>query len=239
MRKFTYLLMLVVIMLLWQPLGSYAQYTDNFESYSVGSYMAVNNPANWTTWSNLPGSGEDGQVSSDFASSGTKSVLVDLVPSATDLILKLGNKTSGVWEVNFDYFVQTGYSGYYNIQHFETPGVQWAFEIYFHTNGTGALYAGSTTAITFSYPKNTWFPVVNHVDLDNDLISLYVNGVLIYSWPFHYTSYGTTGVNQLGGVDFFAGGEGTDTPKAYFDDLEFVAVTPPPHLQAHVIIRSI
>jgi hypothetical protein len=214
MKKFTMLLMLMAILFVLSPQKPFAQpYTDNFESYTVGGFIAVQNPTWWTTWSGLPGSGEDGEISNTYASSGTKSVLLDLVPGASDLILKLGDKTSGVYEINFDFYIETGYAGYYNIQHYQTPGIQWANEVYFHTNGTGALYAGSPTPITFSYPKNTWFQVVNRIDIDNDLAKLYVNGVLVYTWPFHYTSTGTAGVNQLGGIDFFAGAEGTDTPK--------------------------
>jgi hypothetical protein len=227
MRKFTFFLMLMTILFVLSPQKPFAQpYTDDFESYTAGGYIAVQNPTWWTTWSGAPGSGEDGQISTDYASSGTKSVLLDLVPGSSDLILKLGDKTSGVYEVNFDFYVESGYSGYFNIQHYQTPGVQWAYEVYFHTNGTGALYAGSGTPITFSYPKNAWFEVVNHINIDSDLASLYVNGVLVYSWPFHYTSYTTTGTNQLGGVDFFAGSEGSDTPKAYFDDIAYVPIAP-------------
>ena len=199
MKNFTKFLMVAAILMVLFPQTPFAQpYTDNFESYTTGGYIAVQNPTWWTTWSNLPGSGEDGQISTDFASSPTKSVLCDLSPGATDLVWKLGNKTSGIWEVNFDYYVQTGYSGYYNIQKTEVPGTQWAFELYFHTDGSAALYAGSSTPITFSYPKNTWFPVVNHINLDADLISLYVNGVLVHTWPYHYTSSSTTGMIQLG-----------------------------------------
>ena len=171
------------------------------------------------------GSGEDGQISTDFASSPTKSVLCDLSPGASDLVWKLGNKTSGIWEVNFDYYVQSGYSGYYNIQKTEVPGTQWAFEMYFHTDGRSSI-CRKFNRITFTYPKNTWFPVVNHIDLNADLISIYVNGILVHTWPYHYTSNGTTGMIQLGGVDFFAGAEGTDTPKFYFDDAELHLYSP-------------
>ncbi|MCK9398413.1 MAG: choice-of-anchor J domain-containing protein [Bacteroidales bacterium] len=198
-------------------------YYDDFESYDVNSFIAVENPTWWTTWSNLPGSGEDGQIVETYASSPTKSVVLDEVPGASDLILKLGDKTSGAYEVNFDFYVETGKCGYFNIQHFESPGIEWAYEVYLRTNGTGKLYAGSTTAITFTYPKDTWFQVVNRINIDGDMAYLYVDGVLVHSWPFHYQGTSTSGTNQLGGVDFYAGAESGsgETPRAYFDNLEF------------------
>ncbi len=229
MKNFTKFLMVMAILFVLSPQKPFAQpYTDNFESYTVGGYIAVQNPTWWTTWSGLPGSGEDGADINCFSSSRTKSVLLDLVPGASDLILKLGDKTSGVYEVNFDFYVETGFAGYYNIQHYQTPGIQWAYEVYFHTDGTGSSLAGSSTPITFSYPKNTWFQVVNQIDINSDQAKLYVNGVLVYTWPFHYTSYSTSGTNQLGGVDFFAGAEGSDTPKFYMDDVEYMVPPPPP-----------
>ena len=202
-----------------QVLSSF--YFDDFESYDVGQYIAVENPTWWTTWSNLPGSGEDGQIVDDYASSPTKSVVIDEVPSASDLILKLGDKTSGAYEVNFDAYVETGFAGYYNIQHFESPGIEWAFEVYFLEDGSGELYAGSSTPITFSYPKDTWFPVVHRINIDADMAYMYVDGVLVYSWPFSWESTGTGGTNQLGGVDFFAGAVTGESPKWYFDNIEY------------------
>ena len=228
MRKFTKFLMVMAMLFVLSPQEPFAQYTDNFDSYTVGGFIAVQNPTWWTTWSNLPGSGEDGEISTAFSSSPTKSVVIDEVGGLTDLVLKLGNKTSGAWEVNFDFYVETGKAGYYNIQHYETPGIEWAYEVYFKNDGSGKLFAGSSTPIVFTYPKNTWFQVINRIDIANDLAKLYVNGVLVHTWPFHYTSTGTSGVNQLGGVDFFAGNEAGDSPRAYFDDIEFIPVAPPP-----------
>lgn len=196
-------------------------YFDDFESYATGSFIAQENPTWWTTWSNLPGSAEDGQISDEQASSPTKSLLVDKVPAETDLILKLGNKTTGAYELSWHMYVGTGFGGYYNIQHFEAPGIEWAFEAYFLANGNGYLLAGSTTQYPFTYPKDTWFEVKHQIDLDNDWIDLYINGVLAHSWPFSYQAGNTNGTLQLGGVDFFAAAGTGETPKYYIDDLDF------------------
>jgi len=197
-------------------------YYDNFDGYTVGNFIAVDNPTWWTTWSGLPGSGEDGQISDIYSSSPSNSVLIDLVPAASDLILKLGNKTSGAYELDWEMYVETNYAGYFNIQHFESPGIEWAYEVYFDKNGTGRLLAGSTTPFAFNYPKDTWFLVENKIDIDADLVEFWVNGTLVLSWPFHYQADGTTGTNQLGGVDFFAGAATGETPRYYFDNLDFM-----------------
>ncbi|GAB4318970.1 MAG: hypothetical protein Kow00127_11070 [Bacteroidales bacterium] len=196
-----------------------ALYFDDMESYTVGDYIAVSNPDWWTTWSNNPGSGEDALISDDVAYSGTNSVKVDGV---TDLILKLGDKTSGKYQLKFWYYIPTGFGAYYNIQHFEAPGVEWAYEVYFSAAGTGQLDAGSASAATFDYPVNEWFLVDQIIDLTNDQVSLWIDENLVYEWPFSYQSTGTSGTNQLGGVDFYAGAPTGETPMYYFDDVEFV-----------------
>jgi len=193
---------------------------ENMDSYATNSFLGNDNPTWFTTWSNLPGSGEDAQILTNFAHSGTKSASADLTGGQTDCVLKLGNKTTGTYEVKWWMYVETAKCGYYNIQHFEVPGVEWAFEIYFRTNGATVLTRGGVT-INGTYPKNTWFEVKNIVKLDADSIYLYINGTLLSAWPFHWINSSTTGTKQLGGVDFFAGefsGSG-EIPGFYFDDV--------------------
>jgi hypothetical protein len=195
---------------------------ENMDSYATNSFLGLDNPTWFTTWSNLPGSGEDAQILTNFAHSGTKSASADLTGGQTDCLLKLGNKTTGRYELKWWMYVETTKCGYYNIQHYESPGIQWAFEIYFRTNGAIHLYAGGNT-INGTYPKATWFEVKQIIKLDADSIYLYINGSLLSAWPFHWINSSTTGTNQLGAVDLFAGEESGsgETPGFYFDDVVF------------------
>jgi len=193
---------------------------ENMDSYATNSFLGNDNPTWFTTWSNLPGSGEDAQILTTYAHSGTKSASADLTGGQTDCLLKLGNKTTGNYEVKWWMYVETTKCGYYNIQHSETPGIEWAFEIYFRTSGTTELTRGGVT-VTGTYPKATWFEVKQIVKLDADSIYLYINGSLLSAWPFHWTNSATTGTKQLGAVDLFAGefsGSG-ETPGFFFDDV--------------------
>ena len=197
-------------------------YEDDFESYAVGEYVAQSIPEWWTTWSNTPATAEDAKFSDDFAASGTKSIKVD---GTSDLVLKLGNKTSGVYEVDFNYFVPVGMGAYYNIQHYESPGIEWAFEIYFKADGTGFMNAGGDNAATFTYTQGQWFTIENNIDLDADWAQVYFNDVLIHEWQYSLQAQGAAGLLQLGAVNFYAGvvtGSG-ETPLYYIDDISFDA----------------
>lgn len=207
------------VLLSWdEPLYKQSLYEDDFEYYSAGDFLAVENPTWWTTWSNQPGSAEDVPVSGDVAYSGSKSIIIQ---NSTDAVLKLGDKTSGYYEINFWCYLPTGYGGYYNIQHFEAPGIEWAYQVYFGENGSAQLDAGIESAATFNYPKDQWFLIENTIDIDNDWTVLKVNGNTIYEWPFHYQPYVTTGTTQLGSMNIFAGGFPAETPKYYIDNISY------------------
>lgn len=222
-------LLLFVSLLMWTGFV-FAQttlYEDNLDSYPANSFLAVENPTWWTTWSNLPGSGEDVQIKTTFSRSAPNSGLCDVTSgTATDGVLLLGDKASGAYELSFWIYVETNRCGYYNIQHFESPGIEWAFEVYFRANGDFNLFhSGLQTDGT--YPKDTWFEVKHEIDLDADLITLFIDGVEIESWAFSDEASSTGGTKQLGGVDMYAGaasGSG-ETPVFYFDDVSYIETT--------------
>lgn len=205
-------------------------YEDNMESYTVNGFIAAQNTTWWSTWSGATGGNEDGQILETFANSPTKSVSVDIIPggasSCTDLLLLLGDKTSGAYELKWYMYIETGKCGYYNIQHFESPGIEWAMETYFRADGSIELNVGGDL-ITGTYPKDTWFEVKHEIDIDNDNIKMYIDGTLLHEWPFSYQASSTSGTNQLGGIDFYAGslsGSG-ETAGYYFDDVSYSETT--------------
>jgi hypothetical protein len=210
----TFLLLIVVFAVRAQTV----LFQDNFESYTTGGFLAQQATSGWTTWSNQPGGGEDAVISTDQAHSPTKSVYI--ASTADDIILKLGNKTSGKYSVKFYYFIPTGFGAYFNIQHFEAPGNEWAIEVYFGNNGTGNTSVNSIE-VPFSHLMNTWIEVEAIVDLDLDDASLYIDGTLIRNWVFSMQSNAPTGTKQLGGVNFYGGAISGQTPKYYFDDVTF------------------
>lgn len=200
-------------------------YNETFESYNVNSLIAQSNPGWWNTWSNSPGSTEDGAIVTTYAHSPSKSLKITKSgANATDLILKLGNKTSGVFELSWYVYIETGFCGYYNLQHFQSPGTEMACEVYFKADGTGELFAGSITPKTFTYPKNSWFLVHHFIDLNNDMMQLTINGKVIKAWPVSYQPNQVTGTRKLGCVEYFATSKSgsTESPGYYVDDISYI-----------------
>ena len=156
-------------------------FSDNFDSYTAGQKLCSQNNTDWTTWSNSPGSAEDAVISTEQASSGSNSLKIT---GSNDIIYRFSNQTTGVFDVEFDYYIpSTGSGAYFNIQHYYNPGVQWAFECYFTNNGTGYIDVANNT-YNFTMPNDAWFHVKAHIDLDMDSITVTVNNVDVHTWPF-------------------------------------------------------
>tara|TARA_R110001592_G_scaffold57323_5_gene174311 strand:+ start:3983 stop:5728 length:1746 start_codon:yes stop_codon:yes gene_type:complete len=199
-------------------------FTDSFETYTAGGFLAQQATPTWTTWNNTPGSSEDATISTDYANSGTQSVKI--ANANMDIILPLGNKTSGKFNVSFYYYLPSGFGGYYNLQHFQAPGNQWANEVYFGNGGSGNIIANNITT-NFTHANDQWILIENHVDIDNDTAALFIDGTHIVTWPFATQAGGGAGAAQLGSVNFYGGSITGQTPTYYFDDVTFTELALP------------
>lgn len=197
-------------------------FTDNFDSYTAGQRLCSQNNTDWTTWSNAPGGIEDAYISTEQAASGANSLKIT---GNNDIIYRFSNQTSGVFDVEFKYYVpSSGQGAYFNLQHYYNPGVEWAFESFLYNNGNGYVTINNSNT-NFTFPTNAWFPVKIHVDLDNTTATLTINSVDVITWPFNQTSEAANGVNQLGSVNFYAGAPDNASGTYYVDDFVFTEVS--------------
>ena len=197
-------------------------FTDDFEAYTVGDLVAENSDV-WETWSGAAGGGaDDAAVSDDYAKSAMNSMVIN-DGGNDDMVLPLGNLTEGKYYVEFDVLVESGgFEGYYNFQKYEVPGTEWAFDVYFYTDGTGEVDAAGSTA-TFNYNQDEFNHMGHYFDLDADMAYVYVNGAMVYSWQYSLDQDGVASIAQLGGIDFYAWSdpEGDATGQSYIDDVVF------------------
>jgi hypothetical protein len=183
----------------------------NFENYPTGNISIFSTSDNWVLWPN----GGDGVVTTERAFSGTKSLKITSSSPQTDLVYKLGNKTTadGNWDGNDVYryswkmYVPTSNGAYYNMQHSESLN-HWAYEVHFNQNGTGELRYGTlaTPRASFTYPKNQWFSVTQIIRLGSDEAELWINGRYVSKWRFStgtITNNVPSDLNQIGAINFY------------------------------------
>jgi len=201
-------------------------FSDNFDSYLAGQQLACQNPTDWTTWSSLPCDPvEDGYVSSNYAHSGSNSFVI---VQNNDQVHEIGPYTSGKWEVNWQMYIPTGASGYFNtLSIFAGAASEWGMQAYLNVGGAGTLDAGGVTAATFTYPNDTWIFVQVIVDLDIDQAQFWMDGTMIYQWQWTLGALGGGGSLQLNANDFF-GAVATD--ETYYDDYQVLDLIIPVEL---------
>lgn len=203
---------------------------EDFESYAFNRIGPQSD--RWTTWSGNEGSLEDPFVIGDPTFSGAHSLEIKgdmFFPNGgpVDCILKLGDQTSGRFEVSFQLYFEEANGMYYNFQHFEEPGQEWAFEVDCPSGGLingqvdcDILVGGELNF--FTLVRGEWSKMTHIIDLDNNEASLMVNDLVVHSWPFNWQANEMSGTNQLGGVNFFPR-NGFD---AYvIDDVDYTMLT--------------
>ena len=183
---------------------------DDFEFYALGD-MGLQNPGVWSVWSGVPDDGSNITVVDDITI-GVQSGYVG-PGSVQDVILVLGNQTSGDYHVVFQMYITGGSTGYFNLQgETEDPGTGFqgagaggagvfnSSNIYFN-NGAAApgVVEDQTTGETGTYPEDAWFQVVIYFDVDALTYQMTVDGTLVNAVPVPFQADAT-----LGGIDFFS-----------------------------------
>jgi hypothetical protein len=207
--------------------GSNIVFCDDFSTYTVGQQLALQNPVDWTTWSNAPGTAEDPYIVDNGGN-------VVEITGTNDCVHPIADFTSGHYSVNFDMYIPAGNDGYFNVlQDFAGASSQWGTQVYFgfELAGQGSIDGGAQNAAQFTFDYDTWMTIMVDIDLDNDYAEFYVDGNLIHGWVWSSGTFGTGTLNQLGGVNFYAWAAGVNaSPLYHFDNYCLLneGGTPPP-----------
>ncbi len=197
-------------------------FSDDFESYDVGSYLAQSSDT-WTTWSNKPGSSEDAKISDVQAKSGTKSVYLKSVQAnggPTDLVFPAPQVyETGIITVETKVFVDKDKGGYFNFQGASKLGDAYTFDVYM-VNG-GKFYVtqsgNSIISINSTYPTNTWFNLKIVGDLTINLWTVEIDGEVVGSFA--------SAINKFSAIDFYPVNSksvgGNEQSSYYIDDFSF------------------
>lgn len=192
---------------------------ETYESYTVGNkiaeeaYVAGNNW--WTTWSNDPGSLEDGVVA-DYG--GTK---CGYYTQGNDQVLLLNENNDGVYNLEFDMLIPEGKKGYFNILHnfAGAQGSQWAFAAFinmdnngYFTDGEGTFFIDGETLNQNVFVFDEWMHFRFYISTDNDLARLYYSSEttyqeeqLLFYWQWSHDTNGNDCGKQLDAMNFYGG----------------------------------
>jgi hypothetical protein len=185
---------------------------DGLESFADGPVS--DQSAHWAPWTSSPAN--DGLVTEELAFEGCKSLkITDEDPD--DQLLLLGDRTEGNYLLEWQMYIPDGNLGYFNLQKFEVPNTEFGMQVEYFADGTATLDAGAADVVTFDWAADTWQKYQFLIDLDNDYIIMLIDDIVIYEWPFNWTSFTTSGSVSLGSIDFF----GNTNCAYYLDNILF------------------
>jgi hypothetical protein len=223
--------LLPIILTASLPLSLCAQtiiYSEDFEGGANGDLVAQTFGDPWSTWSNQPGSSDDSALSDEQAVSGALSLKLESGSTAGgpgDVVLKLGDRTSGSYALNWEMYIPSGFGGYYNVQHNESIGTgSWGIEITFKPDGVIDFLSNNVIS-TGSFPHDTWFTVTTLIDLGQTTGTVAIDGTTQHTCSTTVNATGGAAPNQLGAINFFAFGGAGNMGKYYVDDVSFTDIT--------------
>ncbi|MGI9014839.1 MAG: hypothetical protein ACR2GY_11410 [Phycisphaerales bacterium] len=201
--------------------AAHAQFTDDFESYTLGG--GITGSSNWEEW--CGSSGVDANVTNAQARSGTQSILME----PGDDVVHQTNKTSGKWEISWWTYIPTGATGetyfiilnsYFDDTNCIAAQANWSAQVRIDAddNVVNAEFVDEDVAPLI---RDQWVQVRAIIDLDNDVHDIYYGGCRIAagrSW-----SEGTSGGGAVSieAVDMY----NQDCTEVYYDDFVFAAST--------------
>ena len=207
-------------------------FTDDFESYTAGGFLAQQSTT-WATWTGAGGGGaDDAPVSNALAHSGVNSLFLSSTLAAggpDDIVLPFGSVFSNgsfVFECWMN--VQTAKGAYFNYQASTTLGQIWSMDVTFETNGNLKFENSGALMMQAPYPQGQWFDFKMMANLNNSSWDILIVGVTVGSFQ--------NPVFNVAAIDFYP----ILNSAFYIDDVSFTH-TPYtlPNLNAAVMNLSI
>ena len=199
--------------------GLFAQinFSDNFDTYTVGSPLGPQSPQ-WTTWSGTQGGADDINVTNTDAHSGTNSLYFSST-SATggpaDIVLPFqGPHNKGTFTFTSWFKIPSGKGGYFNFQGNATMGNLYTLNTFFNPNGTIDIQNSKEVVLSTSYTQAAWFEYKLVANLNTNDWELFINGTS--KGKFQNADF------DIASVDYYATGT---TDAFWVDDVSF-AYTP-------------
>lgn len=201
--------------------GTAQTFSDNFDSYTAGSYLAAQSAGAWTTWSNMPGTSEDVLVSSADAVSGPNSLYFATTSEdggPTDLVKNFGVQNTGQFSLEFNLKVQAGKAGYFNLQKTATIGEEWAMDCYFEDNGIMTISNQSGLNFTAPYTQGQWINFRLDINFNTNHWEVFFNGISAGSF--------SNPENQIASIDVYPTDQNAPYSCGFFIDNFEYTVTP-------------
>jgi hypothetical protein len=181
-------------------------FSDNFDSYTPGAYLAQSSTT-WKTWSGTSGGADDITISNAKAHSGANSLYFTAGSSngTNDIVLPFGGEYStGSLSTTLWLFVETGRKAYFNFQEQAVLGKGWSVDFNFDSLGKFNLVnTTSGTLLVGTYPQNTWMKVEMVADLNTNTWNFLIDGVSKGIFQNSYRKISAMDIYSMANTSFY------------------------------------
>lgn len=172
--------------------------SDNFESYTTDSLLFLQT-SNWMAF-----------CQDTFAANidiiapfqGSQYLEINGNDGLNEVSRNLGNLGSNAYELSFLIYVPQSRSASYSLYHDSScMGGEIAYQVTYDGAGNGHILTEGEM-ISFSYPQGQWFRMSQLIDLDRNLLELFVANQKVADWTFSSTIDGPSGFAKLAEIVF-------------------------------------
>ena len=201
------------------PLASAQTFSDDFESYAVGS--ALEGQGGWSGWDNV--NTMSTVVSAAQARSGSQSMQVDY---GTDTVQQFTPATSGTWIFEAWIYAPSSFDGQCDIMVMNSYAhggpYEWGSQVLVEgQNSTVSCNCGGAGASSTPLPRDRWIEIRKVIDLDGDTATIYFDGTLFSAYTWTGGTFGAPAhpIPSIEGLDIYVYPNiGTD-PGLFIDDV--------------------
>ena len=226
----------IVAITTFVPASTYAQFSDDFESYTVGNIDGQG------PWRDFPGV-EISEVSTAQAFSGTQSLALSTATSGDDIggfgsdvfVANLNDTpiTSGVWNLSYQLYVPSSFDGHVEM-YISQGSIRDNFEegVFIRANNNVGINPAINRLSFVDLGENgrtparllldQWVEINVLIDLDNNTVEISYNGSVFFTSAWDIQNPG--GDIAIGGFNFWVD-TGMTPGTVFLDDFNFSAVT--------------
>lgn len=164
---------------------------EDFEN-KIDGPISTQSSSNWRLWD---AQSRDGYVARN-STIGDKSLLISTLNNVdADVLLLLGNKQSGTYELSWYMYIPTGNNGYFNVQ-YDQNLISHSFEVYFQNGAISLKLNGTPYPSSVRFNNNTWMRIKLIIDIDGRVANVYLGDQKVATLPYTH--------GKLGAIDFYA-----------------------------------
>ena len=187
-----------------------AVWSDNFDGYGPGS---INGQGGWQGWDNVAVNA--GVVTPQIFASPPHS---QEIGGLADSVHQFSGYNSGVCVFRTLMYIPTDFSGkqfFILLNTYKDLGpYDWSLQIKFDS-ATGLVTDDFNAGPSLPYITGNWIPLVNVIDLNNDVRTTYYGGNLLSSGSWKRD----TGVLNIAAIDLYANYGETSASPVYYDEM--------------------